>query len=164
MATHDDDRAAARGEGPAVGALAPDFTLTDHTGEAVTLSALRGAPVVLVFYPKAFTGTCTGELCALRDELAIFDEVGAQVLAISCDTSASLRVFAEQQGFRFRLLSDFWPHGAVAQAYGAFLPERGTPARASFVLDAEGRVAAAFRVAPSEARDLEADREALARL
>lgn len=151
-------------QAPEIGALAPDFTLIDHTGEAVTLSALRGRPVVLVFYPKAFTGTCTGELCAIRDELTAFEEAEAHVLAISCDTSAALAVYAEQQGFRFRLLSDFWPHGAVAEAYGAFLPERGFATRATFVLDREGRVAAHFRVGPAESRDLEAYREALARV
>ncbi len=132
-----------------IGEEAPDFTLTDHTGEAVTLSELRGRPVVLVFYPAAFTGRCTGELCAIRDELAAFEDAEAEVLAISVDTAASLRVFAEQEGLRFRLLSDFWPHGAVAQAYDAFLAERGTATRATYVIDRDGRIAAQFRVSPS---------------
>lgn len=147
-----------------IGDEAPDFTLTDHTGEAVTLSELRGRPVVLVFYPLAFTGHCTGELCGLRDELAEFAGADAEVLAISVDTAASLAVFHEQEGFGFRLLSDFWPHGEVAQAYDAFLPERGIATRATYVIDRDGRIAAHFRVSPSESRDMDAYREALAQV
>lgn len=147
-----------------IGDEAPDFTLTDHTGEAVTLSELRGRPVVLVFYPLAFTGRCTGELCGLRDELAEFAGADAEVLAISVDTAASLAVFHEQEGFGFRLLSDFWPHGEVAQAYDAFLPERGIATRATYVIDRDGRIAAHFRVSPSESRDMDAYREALAQV
>lgn len=141
---------------------APDFTLTDHTGEAVTLSELRGRPVVLVFYPLAFTGRCTGELCSIRDELADFEGADAQVYGVSVDSAASLGVFHAQEGLTFPLLSDFWPHGAVAQAYDAFLPERGIATRATYVVDREGRIAAHFRVSPSESRDMGAYREALA--
>lgn len=147
-----------------IGDQAPDFTLTDHTGEAVTLSQLRGRPVVLVFYPMAFTGRCTGELCSIRDELAAFAGADAEVLAISVDTAASLGVFAEQEGFEFRLLSDFWPHGQVAQAYDAFLPERGVATRATYVIDRDGRIAAHFRVSPSQSRDMGAYRDALAQV
>lgn len=147
-----------------IGDTAPDFTLTDHTGAATTLSELRGRPVVLVFYPAAFTGRCTGELCAIRDELAEFEGADAQVLGVSVDTAASLGAFHEQEGLTFPLLSDFWPHGAVAQAYDAFLPGRGVAARATYVIDREGRVAAHFRVSPSQSRDMAAYREALARV
>ncbi|WP_306231355.1 peroxiredoxin [Agrococcus beijingensis] len=147
-----------------IGDDAPDFTLVDHTGEAVTLSELRGRPVVLVFYPAAFTGRCTGELCSIRDELSDFEGADAEVLAISVDTAASLGVFAAQEGLTFRLLSDFWPHGAVAQAYDAFLPERGVATRATYVIDREGRIADHFRVATSESRDLAAYRAALAKV
>ena len=145
-----------------IGDEAPDFTLTDHTGEAVTLSELRGRPVVLVFYPLAFTGRCTGELCSIRDELADFEGAQARVFGVSVDTAASLRVFHEQEGLTFPLLSDFWPHGAVAQAYDAFLPERGTATRATYVIDRDGTIAGHFRVSPSESRDMAAYREALA--
>ncbi|SDR68051.1 peroxiredoxin [Agrococcus carbonis] len=147
-----------------IGDEAPDFTLTDHTGEAITLSALRGSPVVLVFYPAAFTGRCTGELCAIRDELSAFEGAEAKVYGVSTDTAASLRVFHEQEGLTFDLLSDFWPHGAVAQAYDAFLPERGQATRATYVIDRDGRIAAHFRVSPAESRDMDAYREALAGL
>jgi peroxiredoxin len=147
-----------------IGAEAPDFTLTDHTGEAVTLSELRGRPVVLVFYPAAFTGRCTGELCSIRDELADFERADAEVLAISVDPAASLRVFAEQEGLGFRLLSDFWPHGAVALAYDAFVPEQGVATRATYVIDRDGRIADHFRVPRSQSRDIAAYREALAKV
>lgn len=147
-----------------IGDEAPDFTLRDHTGEAVTLSELRGHPVVLVFYPAAFTGRCTGELCSIRDELADFQGADAQVYGISVDTAASLGVFHEQEGLTFPLLSDFWPHGEVAQAYDAFLPERGVATRATYVIDREGRIAAHFRVSPSASRDMAAYKEALAQL
>lgn len=147
---------------PAVGDLAPDFTLTDHHGEAVTLSELRGTPVALVFFPLAFTGRCTGELCELRDSIAMFDDASVQLLAISVDSHATLARFAEEEGYGFRLLSDFWPHGEVAKAYDAFLPERGIATRATFLIDAEGRIVETFRTSPGEARDLESYRAALA--
>ena len=99
----------------AVGDTAPDFTLKDQNGNDVTLSALRGKPVVIVFYPFTFTGVCQGELCEIRDDPSAFERAGAQVLAISCDTRHAQRVWAEQQGFTFPVLSDFWPHGEVAQ-------------------------------------------------
>ncbi|QCR19409.1 peroxiredoxin [Agrococcus sp. SGAir0287] len=149
---------------PIVGDIAPDFTLVDHHGEEVTLSQLRGRPVALVFFPLAFTGTCTGELCELRDAMELFDDAGVELLAISVDSKATLARFAEEEGYRFRLLSDFWPHGEVASRYGAFLPERGFATRATFLVDAHGLVAAAFRTEPGQARDLAAYREALAAL
>uniref|UniRef100_UPI003F50CC49 peroxiredoxin n=1 Tax=Agrococcus chionoecetis TaxID=3153752 RepID=UPI003F50CC49 len=147
-----------------IGELAPDFTLRDHTGEAVTLSAMRGRPVVLVFYPAAFTGRCTGELCSIRDEIAAFEDAGVQVYGISVDTAASLAVFHAQEGLTFPLLSDFWPHGAVAQSYDAFLPERGVATRATYVIDRDGRIDQHFRVSPSRSRDMATYRDALAAL
>jgi len=149
---------------PTVGDIAPDFTLIDHRGEEVTLSALRGKPVALVFFPLAFTGTCTGELCELRDSMELFDDAGVELLAISVDSKATLARFAEVEGYAFRLLSDFWPHGEVASRYDSFLPQRGIATRATFLIDASGLVAAAFRTEPGEARPLAAYREALAKL
>ncbi|SDH13773.1 peroxiredoxin [Agrococcus jejuensis] len=150
--------------GPTIGDIAPDFTLTDHRGEEVTLSELRGTPVALVFFPLAFTGTCTGELCELRDSIELFDDAGVELLAISVDSKATLAKFAEVEGYGFRLLADFWPHGEVASRYGAFLPERGFATRATYLIDATGLVAAAFRTEPGEARPIAAYREALAQL
>ena len=135
-----------------VGQHAPDFTLVNQAGEQVTLSHLRGRKVVLVFYPFAFSSICTEEWCDLRDRTGDFGD-DTVVLGISVDTKHALRVFREQEALSFDLLSDFWPHGAVAQAYGVFLPERGMATRATFVLDREGIVRAAVLNHPGEARD-----------
>lgn len=125
-----------------IGTEAPDFTLkASNTGEEVTLSAFRGTKaVVLVFYPFTFTGVCEGELCAIRDDLTPFEAAGAQVLAISCDPGPSQKTWADQQGWTFPVLSDFWPHGAVATAYGAFNEARGCANRVTVVISSEGTV------------------------
>ena len=128
----------------AVGEQAPDFTLKDQNNEDVTLSSLRGKPVVIVFYPFTFTGVCQGELCDIRDDPAAYQQGDAQVIAISCDTKNAQRVWSEQQGFTFPILSDFWPHGAVAQAYGVFNEQMGCANRATFVLDKDGVVSSTF--------------------
>jgi mycoredoxin-dependent peroxiredoxin len=128
----------------AVGDTAPDFTLKDQHGNDVTLSSLRGQPVVIVFYPFTFTGVCEGELCEIRDDPGAFQRAGAQVLAISCDTRHAQRIWAEQNGFTFPVLSDFWPHGEVARAYGVFNEALGCANRATFVLDKDGVVSSTF--------------------
>ena len=147
-----------------VGQMAPDFTLKNQHGEEVTLSNLRGTNVVLVFYPMAFTGICTGELCEIRDNIGAFASDDAQVLGISCDTTAALRVFAEQEGLEFPLLSDFWPHGKVASQYGVLLEERGIALRATFVIDKEGIVRWSVVNMPGDARNLADYTAALAAL
>lgn len=134
-----------------VGQPAPDFTLVNQRGEEVTLSDLRGRKVVLVFYPFAFSSICTAEWCDLRERTGDFGD-DTVVLGISVDTKHALRVFREQEGLGFDLLSDFWPHGAVAQAYGVFLPERGMATRATFVIDRDGIVQWAVVNHPGEAR------------
>ncbi len=121
----------------AAGAPAADIELRDQHGALVRLSDYRGGPVVVVFFPFAFTGVCTGELRALRE---FSTERDITVLAISCDSMFALRTFAEAEGLALPLLSDFWPHGAVATAYGVFDADRGCPLRASFVVDANGTV------------------------
>lgn len=147
---------------PALDAPAPDFTLRDQHGATVTLSETVGdRPVVLVFFPLAFTGTCTGELCALRDSIALFDDAGVELLAISVDSAATLREFAERERYPFRLLADFWPHGEVARRYGVLLEDKGFATRGTFVIDREGMLRASFVSGPGEARDLDAYREAL---
>ena len=124
-----------------VGDLAPDFEIKDQHGQLVKLSSFRGEKnVVITFYPYSFTGTCTGELCALRDDLGSFQNEKVQLLAISCDSPFSQRVFAEREGYTFPVLADFWPHGAVAQAYGVFDEKKGCPRRGSFVIDKAGVV------------------------
>jgi peroxiredoxin len=147
-----------------VGQVAPDFTLVNQDGDKVTLSQFRGRKVVLVFYPFAFSALCTGELCALRDRRGDFDD-DTVLLGVSVDTKYALKVFAEQEGLGFDLLSDFWPHGAVAQEYGVFLPDAGGKAtRATFVIDREGVVRWAVINGPGEPRDPADYRAALAEL
>lgn len=147
-----------------VGDSAPDFTLKNHHGQEVSLSSLRGKPVVLVFFPFAFTGICTGELCEIRDNLSVFADQGVEVLAISCDAFFSNRVFADQEGYTFDILSDFWPHGAVSQAYGVFEEGPGAARRASFLIDAEGVVRWTVNNPLGEARDFAGYKEAIAAL
>ena len=129
----------------AVGTEAPDFELPASTGDKVTLSSFRGEKnVVIVFYPFTFTGVCRGELCELRDDLTSFESAGVQVLAISCDSVHAQRKWAEEEGFGFPVLSDFWPHGEVARAYGVFNDALGCANRHSFVIDTNGIVVATF--------------------
>ena len=124
-----------------VGDVAPDFTLKDQNGQDVTLSSFKGAKnVVVVFYPFAFSGICTGELQTLRKGKESFAAVGARVLAISCDAMFSLRAFADQQDLDFDLLTDHWPHGEIARSYGVFDEQAGCSLRGTFVLDANGLV------------------------
>ena len=124
-----------------VGDRAPEFSLPDQDKQVVSLAELRGTPVLLVFYPFAFSGKCTGELCQLRDELAAYTDAGVKVLAVSTDPVFSLKAYKAAEGFEFPLLSDFWPHGAVAQAYGVFNEKAGMALRGTFLVDAEGAVA-----------------------
>ena len=146
---------------PPVGQTAPDFTARNQHGQQVTRTGLLGAPAVLVFYPWAFSGICTGELCALRDDLAQFTAVEARVLAISCDPMFALRAFSEAEGLSFDLLSDHWPHGRIARDYGVFDEEWGVARRGSFVLDAEGRVTWSVVNGIGEARSIAEHLQAL---
>lgn len=124
-----------------IGTAAPDFELNDQHGNKVSLSSFKGKKnVVLLFIPFAFTGTCTGELCAMRDDLSSFQNDNVELLAVSCDSMFTQRVFAEKEGYNFPVLADFWPHGAVAQAYGIFDDARGCALRGTFVIDKEGIV------------------------
>ena len=125
----------------ALGQAAPDFELKDQTGTKVSLSSFKGKKnVVLVFIPFSFTGTCTGELCAIRDDISAFENDSVQVLAISCDSMHSQKIFAEKEGYKFPVLSDFWPHGAAATAYGVFNEDIGCAMRGTFIIDKAGIV------------------------
>jgi mycoredoxin-dependent peroxiredoxin len=145
-----------------VGDTAPDFTLKNQHGQEISLSALRGNPVAIVFFPFAFSGICTGELCEIRDNLSVFADDSVRVLAISCDHFFSNRAFADRDGYTFDLLSDFWPHGAVSQAYGVFDESAGAARRGSFLIDAEGIVRWTVENPIGEARDFAGYKEALA--
>jgi peroxiredoxin len=145
-----------------VGDEAPDFTLRDQNNEEVTLSSFRGdRAVLLIFYPLAFTGICTGELCAVRDDLSTFQNDDVQVMTISVDSSYVHKVFAEREGYTFPLLADFWPHGAVAQAYGVFNDEVGFSNRGTFLVDKEGIVRFAEMNTPGQGREAQDWRDAI---
>ena len=122
----------------APGGLAPDFRLPATTGAEVRLSEYRGQPVILIFYPAAWSPVCGDQLTLYNELLPLFGEVQAQVLAVSVDGVWSQRAFAEDRNIGFPLLSDFEPKGAVARAYGAYDAEGGHSERALFVLDGEG--------------------------
>lgn len=139
---------------PQPGDVAPDFTAVDVHGTPVSLAGLRGTPVLLVFYPFAFSGTCRGELAEIRDNLEAFTAAGVRVLAISCDSMFALRAWTEQENHGFDLLADFWPHGAIAQAYGVFDAEVGFALRGSVLIDAEGTVRWSVLNGRGEARSL----------
>ncbi|MFB8352061.1 peroxiredoxin [Streptomyces niveus] len=167
-------------KGIPVGSQAPDFALKDNHGRTVRLSDLRGGAeggddaglegdgdgrnVVLVFYPFAFTGVCTGELHALRDELPAFVNDDTQLLAVSTDSIHTLRIFAEQEDLEFPLLSDFWPHGETSRAYGIFDEEKGCALRGTFVIDKRGVVRWSVVNGLPDARDLDEYVKALAAL
>ncbi len=141
---------------PAVGTPAPDFRLRDQFGQDVSLSSYAGSKsVMLVFFPWAFSNVCTGELTGIRDRLAEFMTFGTEVFAISTDATYSLRVFADTDGLNFPLLSDFWPHGAVASAYGVFDTQRGVARRSSFVVDKTGIIRWSVHHELADARDLD---------
>ena len=118
--------------------------------------------MLLVFYPFAFTGICTGELAEVQRSLDTFRAGGARVLAVSTDTMFALRVFAEQESLDFELLSDHWPHGAIATSYGVFDADVGCAVRGSFLLDSDGVITWKVVNGLGEARDIEAHLAALA--
>ncbi|HZK59649.1 MAG TPA: peroxiredoxin [Cryobacterium sp.] len=144
---------------------APDFELVNQYGERIQLSQFRGEKsVALVFFPLAFSGICSGELCELRDNLALFAEAGVELIGISVDSRHALRAWGDQEGYSFSLVADFWPHGAVAKEYGVFLEGKGFANRATFLIDQGGIIRASFITAPGEARSLDAYRAALEEL
>jgi peroxiredoxin len=150
---------------PIVNTLAPDFELSNQFGERIRLSSFRGKkPVVLVFFPLAFSSTCTSELCELRDNIELFGGSGVELIGISVDSKATQRAFAEKEGYDFMLLADFWPHGQVAREYGVFIEEKGYANRATFLIDVEGAIHSSFVTSPGEARSLDAYRAAVAEL
>jgi len=146
-----------------VGTKAPDFTLNDYNKQPVTLSSYQGEKnVLLVFYPFAFSGICTTELCQLRDELADYSDASVQVLGISVDSVFTLKAYSQHEGYTFPLLADFWPHGAIAQTYGVFNEKAGLANRGTFLVDKTGTVRFAEINGPGEARDQTAWKKAVA--
>jgi peroxiredoxin len=123
-----------------VGSKAPDFTLTNEERQPVKLSEQRGKPVVLAFFPAAFSSVCTKELCTFRDSLARLNQARAQVYGISVDTFFTLKAYHDQQGYNFPLLSDF--NKEAIREYGVFNEDmiglKGIAKRAVFVIDKDG--------------------------
>jgi mycoredoxin-dependent peroxiredoxin len=146
----------------AVASPAPDFTLLNQDREPVSLDDLKGSMSVIVFIPFAFTRTCEGELCQIRDEHAMFSDAGTRVVAITCNTFHANKVWSEQQGFQFDVLSDWWPHGAVSRRYETFNEGYGYPERTTYFLDEDGIIAGVTRSEHlSEARNFADYRAAL---
>lgn len=145
-----------------VGKRAPEFRLKNQHGEDIALSSFHGdTSVMLVFFPFAFSGICTGELGEIQGHLG---ELDAEVLAISCDHFFANRAFADREGYTFSILSDFWPHGEVTRSYGTFNDEAGAPNRGTYVLDRQGVVRWKVEQGISAARDMSTYRMALADL
>jgi len=148
-----------------IGQQAPDFTLKNQFGEEMKLSEFQGKKnVVLIFFPMAFTGICTDELCVIRDRKDAFTNDDTEVFGISCDSSAAQKVFADLENLNYPLLSDYWPHGAVAQSYGAFNDQFGFAIRGTFVIDKSGIVRWAVINGPGDARNADDYEAALAEL
>ena len=148
-----------------IGQEAPDFTLKNQHGEEVSLASFRGEKsVVLMFFPFAFSGICTGELCEIRDNLPGLTADGVEVLAVSCDHFFSNRAFADRDGYTFSILSDFWPHGEVSKAYGTFNDQVGAANRGTYIIDTAGIVRWKVENGIPEARDLVEYQKALASL
>lgn len=148
---------------PAVGERAPLFTLRDQNGAEVSLADQLGDKhALLVFYPWAFSGICTGELTEIRDDLGCFVSDRVHVFAISCDPMFSLRAYADRDGYFFPLLSDFWPHGEVARAYGVFDEAAGAARRGTFLIDPDGIIRWSLVTGIGERRDFSGYHAALA--
>ena len=148
-----------------IGDLAPDFQLNDQHGTPVRLSGLRGSKhVVLVFYPLAFSGVCSGELCAMRDSFPEAGREDVEVLTVSVDSMFVHKAWSDREGYQFGLLSDFWPHGDVARSYGVFDEERGVAKRGTFIIDKTGVVRWKVVNDIPQARDLADYSKALAQL
>jgi peroxiredoxin len=146
-----------------IGAPAPDFTLRDQHGQEHTLAQHRGhKAVLLVFFPFAFSGVCTGELLGFRDRLGDVETDRTTLMTISCDSIFAQRAFADRDALFFPLLSDFWPHGAVSSAYGVLDEASGGALRSSYVVDRSGRIAFGLHHDTGEARDLDVQARALA--
>jgi peroxiredoxin len=148
-----------------IGGAAPDFALRDQHGQTLRLTDFAGARnVALVFYPFAFSRICTGELGELRDNIDMFVDRGVQLVGVSCDPVHAQRAWAEAEKYEFPLLSDFWPHGDVARAYGVFNEATGFANRGTFLVDTARVLRWSIVNGPGEARPLSAYREAVAAL
>lgn len=139
-----------------VGTQAPDFTVLDQHGNEVTLSeeVAGGRRALLVFFPFAFSGICTNELLEVQLNIDRFDNDRVRPFAISCDARHALRAWAAHEGYRFPLLTDFWPHGAVSRSFGVFHEEAGMAVRGTFLVGADRTIEWSLVHGPGEQRDI----------
>jgi len=148
-----------------LGETAPDFSLVDQDKNVVSLESLRGEPSLVVFIPFPFTGICEGEICDLRDNMSQLNSMDANVVVITCHARPTNGAWAEANNYEFPILSDFWPHGEVAQAFGCFNDALGVAMRATYVLDKEGIVREIIESGGlGEARTISSYRDSLAAL
>jgi peroxiredoxin len=148
-----------------VGNPAPAFELLDQDKNPVSLESLRGSKTLIVFIPFPFTGMCDAESCTIRDNLSALTGLDAKVVVITVHASSVAKKWADEYGFEFPVLADFWPHGETARAYGAFNDDRGAANRYTFVLDADGVVREVIHTESlGIAREFDAYTEALAKI
>jgi len=133
---------------------APTFTLTDQHGRPFSLADQRGAAVLLVFVPYAFSDVCTNELVELRNAVDLQGRDDLVIAVASCDSIYTMKAWADTHGYRAPLLSDFWPHGQVAREYGVFNPHEGLATRGTFLIDADGVVRWSVVNPKGHARDI----------
>lgn len=146
-----------------IGDKAPNFTLKNQAGAIIALSDFLDKKNILVmFYPFAFSGICTTEICEINEDRSKFQNEAVEMISISCDSHYALQVFAEKENIKTTLLSDFWPHGGVAKAYGVFLEDLGFANRGTFLIDKAGIVRWKTITSPGEARVSEEYKKALA--
>ncbi|OGO09378.1 MAG: thioredoxin peroxidase [Chloroflexi bacterium RBG_13_60_13] len=127
---------------PAVGETAPDFVLKDQDGKDFRLSESKGKLVLLSFHPLAWTEVCAKQMQALEQNKGVFESLGTFFLGLSVNTVPSKKAWADHLGVKsVRLLSDFWPHGEVAAAYGIFREKNGFSERANIIVDRKGKTA-----------------------
>ncbi|WP_062078976.1 peroxiredoxin [Demequina globuliformis] len=147
--------------GPRLGEAAPDFVLVDQHGRRTTLRDFGGAPLLLVFVPFAFSDTCTNELIDLRDESPLVEGSDVAVAVVSCDSLYTMKAWGDAHAYSAPLLSDFWPHGEAARAYGVFSDDKGLAGRGSFLIDSEGILRWSVVSDLGQARDLDEYRAAI---
>jgi peroxiredoxin len=134
-----------------VGQKAPDFTLRDENLQEVTLSSLRGQPVVMFFFPLAFSGLCTAEACAYRDDTTLFDSKGARIIGISRDSPFTQKAFKEKENLPYTLLADM--KGEVARTYGCWNEAAAIAERMTVVIDKDGKITYVEHNGPGQIRD-----------
>lgn len=146
---------------PLVGHEAPDFTLLNQHGTPISLADFRRSPVLVVFFPFAFSPLCSQELASLRDADGLKAIKHLKVLAVSCDSMFVQKAWAEQNSYVGDLLSDFWPHGEASRLYGVFNPRRGLATRGTFLIAGDGTVRWAAVNGPDEERHVDEYVEAI---